>query len=79
MNSEEPRGATARPGAIQAGKALDLADCVSYQHGSTVSRAIHDDENATITPFAFDAGQSLSEHTPLTTPMCWWLMVKESL
>ena len=63
MNSEEPSGVAPQPGAIQPGEALDLAGCVSYQQGSIVSRTICDGETATITLFAFDAGQGLSEHT----------------
>ena len=44
-------------------KAIKLADLVSYQEGSVVSRAIINNEAGTVTVFAFDEGQSLSEHT----------------
>ncbi len=41
-------------------KAVDLAD---YQEGSVVSRTIIDEDAGTMTLFAFDEGQGLSEHT----------------
>ena len=40
-----------------------LADLVSYQTGSVVSRTIVDKDAGTVTLFAFDAGEGLSEHT----------------
>ncbi len=42
------------------GNALEL---VSYQTGSVVSRTIVKEKTGTVTVFAFDKGQSLSEHT----------------
>lgn len=36
---------------------------VEYQEGSVVSRTIIDKETGTVTLFAFDEGQGLSEHT----------------
>ena len=42
---------------------LKLADLVSYQDGSVVSRQITKAEAGNVTLFAFDAGQELSEHT----------------
>ncbi len=41
---------------------MKLADLVQYQEGSIVSRALIDKQAGTVTVFAFDAGQSLSEH-----------------
>jgi len=41
-------------------KLVDLAD---YQKSSVVSRTIIDKKTGTVTFFAFDAGQGLSEHT----------------
>jgi len=41
----------------------NLADLVSYQKGSVVSRTIVDKQAGTVTLFAFDEGQGLSEHT----------------
>jgi quercetin dioxygenase-like cupin family protein len=42
---------------------LKLADMVSYQEGSVVSRQITKAEAGNVTLFAFDAAQELSEHT----------------
>lgn len=42
---------------------LKLADLVSYQDGSIVSRQITKAEAGNVTLFAFDTGQELSEHT----------------
>lgn len=45
-----------------AGKALDVAELIQYQEGSVVSRTIADKPVGTLTIFAFDDGQGLSEH-----------------
>ena len=42
---------------------LNLAELVSYQTGSVVSRQITKTDAGNVTLFAFDAGQELSEHT----------------
>lgn len=42
---------------------LTLAEMVSYQDGSVVSRQITKAEAGNVTLFAFDEGQELSEHT----------------
>ena len=42
---------------------LKLADLVSYQEGSVVSRQITKAEAGNVTLFAFDTGQELNEHT----------------
>ena len=44
-------------------QAVNLADLINYQAGSVVSRTIIDKKAGTITLFAFDSGQGLSEHT----------------
>ena len=44
-------------------KVANLTDLVDYQEGSVVSRTIIDREMGTVTLFAFDEGQGLSEHT----------------
>ena len=44
-------------------KPLLFVDLIAYQDGSVVSRTIVDKETGTVTLFAFDAGQGLSEHT----------------
>lgn len=46
------------PPAVQA-----LADLVPYQEGSVVSRTVIKRPTGTVTLFAFDAGEGLSEHT----------------
>ncbi len=40
-----------------------LADLVDYQEGSIVSKMVLKKETGTVTAFAFDAGEGLSEHT----------------
>ena len=44
-------------------RALDPAALVDYQAGSVVSREIISQKTGTVTMFAFDEGQGLSEHT----------------
>lgn len=44
-------------------KVLDLAELVDYQEGSVVSRTLIKTDTGTVTLFAFDKGQGLSEHT----------------
>jgi quercetin dioxygenase-like cupin family protein len=44
-------------------QALGLAELVSYQEGSVVSRTLLDKKAGTITVFAFAGGEGLSEHT----------------
>ncbi len=43
-------------------KALTLVNMVDYQQGSVVSRTLIDEKSGTISLFAFDKGQGLSEH-----------------
>jgi quercetin dioxygenase-like cupin family protein len=42
---------------------LNMEGLVSYQDGSVVSRAVISKSAGTVTVFAFDCGESLSEHT----------------
>ncbi len=42
---------------------MPLADLVDYQEGSVVSRTLVKQELGSVTLFAFDRGQGLSEHT----------------
>ena len=44
-------------------QALSLANLVEYQPGSVVSREIICQKTGTVSVFAFDEGQGLSEHT----------------
>lgn len=46
-----------------AGKIINLANLVDYQTGSIVSKEIIKKDKGTVTLFAFDKGQGLSEHT----------------
>ena len=56
--SEKPTGAEKL-----IGQAVRIADLVNYQDGSVVSREIISGKTGTVTLFAFDKGQGLSEHT----------------
>ena len=42
---------------------VKLAELVAYQEGAVVSRTIVKNSAGTVTAFAFDADQALSEHT----------------
>jgi quercetin dioxygenase-like cupin family protein len=55
MDKKEPRQLFA--------KASKLEDLIEYQEGSVVSRTIIDKTAGTVTLFAFDENQGLSEHT----------------
>jgi quercetin dioxygenase-like cupin family protein len=44
-------------------KPNSLVDIVNYQEGSVVSKTIIEKKAGTVTLFAFDQGQGLSEHT----------------
>lgn len=45
------------------GEPLRLKELVAYQSGAVVSRTLVDEDVGTVTVFAFDEGQGLSEHT----------------
>jgi len=45
------------------GNVATIADLIDYQTDAVVSRTIIDRDVGTITAFAFDKGQGLSEHT----------------
>ena len=45
------------------GKVLKTADLIEYQEGSVVSREIIKKDTGTVTIFAFDKEEGLSEHT----------------
>jgi len=42
---------------------MQLSDLVNYQAGSVVSRTLINEKSGTVTLFAFDEGEGLSEHT----------------
>jgi len=48
---------------LLAGSVFDPRELVAYQDGTVVSRAVVTKKAGTITAFAFDAGEGLSEHT----------------
>jgi len=48
---------------VSKAQSILLAGLISYQEGSVVSRTLIDKKAGTVTLFAFDEGQSLSEHT----------------
>jgi len=48
---------------MPAAEAVDFRDLVAYQPGAIVSRTLANKKGGTVTLFAFDAGQGLSEHT----------------
>ena len=58
--SKEPSGTTR---GLTPGEKGAVASLVSYQPGSVVSRTIINDRAGTVTLFAFDEGEGLSEHT----------------
>lgn len=49
--------------AILTGHAVNMAGQVEYQSGSIVSKTVIDRPAGSLTLFAFDKGQGLSEHT----------------
>ncbi|MDD1771068.1 MAG: cupin domain-containing protein [Methanomassiliicoccales archaeon] len=44
-------------------KRLVMTDLIDYQDGAVVSRTLVDKRTGTVTLFAFDGGQGLSEHS----------------
>jgi len=57
--AEQSRGKQEMPAA----EAIHSAEMLNYQEGAVVSRTLIQRPAATITLFAFDEGQGLSEHT----------------
>ncbi len=52
-------------------KVSTLADLVSYQEDAVVSKTVIKKETGTVTLFAFDSNQGLSEHTaPFDAMVC---------
>ena len=48
---------------VATGEKLNLINLAGYQEGAVVSRTVIDKPVGTVTAFAFDAGEGLSEHT----------------
>jgi quercetin dioxygenase-like cupin family protein len=59
MSSQQSQG---KP-EIPAAEVVRLAELVNYQGGAVVSRTLLSRGTGTVTLFAFDEGQGLSEHT----------------
>jgi len=51
------------PNQMPGAEVVRLGDLVNYQEGAVVSRTLVKRQSGTVTAFAFDAGQGLSEHT----------------
>ena len=51
------------PKGLSGGQSARVSDLVNYQDGSIVSREIIKKSTGSVTIFAFDEGQGLSEHT----------------
>ena len=67
MHHEKERDAES----VLQGEVATLANLVDYQSGSVVSREIINKNTGTVTLFAFDEGQGLSEHTaPFDALVC---------
>jgi len=60
-------------------KVLHMANLVSYRDGSVVSREIIKKDTGTVTVFAFDKGQGLSEHTAPFDAMVYIIDGKASI
>jgi quercetin dioxygenase-like cupin family protein len=54
-------------------RAYQLAELMDYQAGSVVSRTLIQKPTGTVTLFAFDQGEGLSEHTAPFDAMVWVL------
>jgi len=60
-----------KPAGDIVGKTVTLVSLVEYQRGAIVSREVLSKPTGTVTMFAFDEGQSLSEHTaPFDALVC---------
>jgi quercetin dioxygenase-like cupin family protein len=66
--------ATRHRARLPVGEALDPVDLVPYSPQAILSRTIAETDGSTLTVFAFDAGQALSEHT---TPFDALMLVLE--
>ena len=49
--------------ADESAKVIDMDGAFEYQHGAVVSRTLIKHKTGSVTVFAFDEGQELSEHT----------------
>jgi quercetin dioxygenase-like cupin family protein len=58
-----PKSCCSDTGQMPSGEAINISSLVEYAPESIVSRQLIKNDAGTITLFAFDQGQSLSEHT----------------
>jgi quercetin dioxygenase-like cupin family protein len=58
-----PQDTPSKPKGLAGAQAARVAELVNYQDGAIVSREIVKKPTGTVTIFAFDEGQALSEHT----------------
>jgi quercetin dioxygenase-like cupin family protein len=58
-----PQDAEPKPKGLPGARAAEVSELVNYQAGAIVSREIVKKPTGTVTIFAFDEGQGLSEHT----------------
>lgn len=56
-------GGSRKRSGMPTAEAVQLVDLVEYGKGAIVSRTIAENDAGTVTLFAFDAGQGLSEHS----------------
>lgn len=61
MSAQPPQTQTRSE--LPAAESVRVADLVNYQEGAVVSRTLLKRATGTVTVFAFDADQGLSEHT----------------
>jgi quercetin dioxygenase-like cupin family protein len=61
--SQPPGGLPQVPTGLQPARPVKLGELADYVAGSVVSRTLVKSAAGTLTLFAFDAGQGLSEHT----------------
>ncbi|HRY29931.1 MAG TPA: cupin domain-containing protein [Elusimicrobiota bacterium] len=54
-------------------RGFELAGVLEYQEGAVVSRTLLERKTGTVTVFAFDEGQGLTEHTSLSEAMVYVL------
>ncbi len=53
----------AEGGTLNTGRTYKLQELLAYQEGAVISRQLAGTSGGTVTMFAFDQGQGLSEHT----------------
>ena len=63
MRKENEKGNEKEKKEVLLAKPLELANLISYQKNTVVSRTLINKKTGTVTLFAFDKGQGLSEHT----------------